>query len=1196
MKSKCLKRGIALLAASLFAPLFAQTGAGIVHGTVLDQSQAAVTGAVLKLTNADTNIVHSATTSTGGDYYFGSVLPGRYVLEVEGAGFKKWSGALVVEVGRTIRIDPALQVGSVDSVVSVQDVAPVISTSSAEVADIKDAQRIRQLPLNGRAISSLFDLTPGVEGGPAPRVNGLKVGSAEITLDGVTIADRYTGGIARVQPGLDTVQEFRIETSGSSARYARPATVTLVTKSGTNQLHGSAFETFRNNAFGLRARQKQDGNDPAKLIRNEFGISAGGPVALGKLYNGHNRTFWFFAYEGLRQRQANFQQDWVPTAAMWDGDFSNIVNNNGVQTHIYDPATTNAGGVRQPFPGDRIPKNRMNPIFDVMRSITSPPTNANNPFQEINLERRYGDVLDTNTYTGRLDHRFSDKDNIYGRITRSSQNAATKGGVYGSPTDIPDAFGSSRTNARLYSVSLAHNHLFSPTFVNELLLGVMRSPFSRGTLADFTDWAGKLGLPNPFGVTGFPTIDAGSDPFGWDSDNRNDQNLTSYSIEDNVTKVHGRHTINFGVQFRKDFSNVRELQQAQGSHSFGEDWTALYNPAADDFTPFTGSGLASMALGLPTRLRNQYNRGYFYFRQAETGLYVNDSWKVSSRLTLQLGLRWQKWTPYTEKYNRLVNVDPLTLATKFQVITPKDATMESLPGIPPSVLSSWATTGLTWTTANQANFPENLVKEPNTNFGPRLGAAYMINSKTVIRGAYGQYFWTMPLSQLLASSRTNPPLNLRYVNAIGALDGTGTFGVRTLPRPDFYVGTATVNINGLVSIAPGAQQMLMMDGRNWKDGRSHSFNFTIEREILPATALRISYIGNLGRNLEQRFNLNSREAEYNYQARTGVVRPSQLDLLRVNPNWNLSAINRTGFSNTHSAQAEVERRYSNGLALQFFYTFTRSLSTTDASGSSSGGGNINATDGTPGVPESINILGSPNLTYEQRQRLVYYNSSAIPAHRIRWNGIYDLPFGRGKRFGGNVSRAMNHLVGGWQIAMIGNWGSGLWLSVDPSGYLFGDPTLTSDQRLEFTYNGRRQRLWWRGDFDPIRATGVSQEALQALVPANRAQRIYRPLGANFDNRLPQQLADGTIRQTPITDTVNWNAKGFFRGPGSWNVDSSLFKNFYFTESINMRLTADFFNTFNHPLDNTPNALTGLQDLSTQPNQPRIVQFSLRLNF
>jgi len=1188
------------LALMVAAPVaLAQTSTGTVTGTVLDSSRAAIPGAQVTLTSRDTNISRQSQSSAVGIYYFGNIPPGPYQLVVEARGFKKWSGTLVLQVGQTAVIDPAMQVGSVETVVSVEDAAPIVTTAGMEVADVKDAMRIRQLPLNGRAITSLFDLTPGVEGGGSPRVNGLKVGSVEMLLDGISLVDRFGGGMSRTQPGLDTIQEFRIETTGSSARYSRPATVILATKSGTNALHGSLFETLRNNAAGLRARQRQDFGQAAKLIRNEFGASAGGPVLLPRLYNGRDKTFWFFSYEGRRERSDNFARAAVPTEAMWEGDFNQIIDNNGRQTYIYDPLTTAANGTRTQFPGNIIPRPRLHPFYATMKSITHLPTDSTNPYQDTNMAEFYGNRTNEDKLTAKGDHRFSDKDSLSIRFSQSHLLNSLLGGRFGAPkADISNGFGTGRTDAMIYSTTLNYNHVFSPRLLNELLLANHTSPKDSGTLADLTAWANQLGLPNPFGLTGWPTI-SHSDPLDdWDADNRKGENLTAHLLEDNVTWVKGKHSVKFGGKLRFEYNNIRELQQAQGSHTFGSAWTALYDPTSDTARTFTGSGIASMALGLPTFLSNQFNRGYFYFRQKEMGLYFHDSWKISSRLTLDLGVRWDKWTAYKEKYDRLVNVDLATFANKFEVITPKNVRMEDLPFVPPSTLASWALRGLTWKTAREAGFPDNLVPGDNNNFGPRIGAAFKLTDKWVLRAGYGEYFWTMPLSQILQTSRTNPPLNLRYTNQIGSLDGTSTFAVRTAPRPEFFIGRAQVDTEGIITLPPGAQSMMPWDVRDWKDNRAQSWHFTVERELMRNTALRLTYVGDHGRNLEQRYSLNQRESEYNFVARTGQNPPGNRDLMRVNKDWGFRAANHTGFSNTHSLQAEVERRYSNGLAFQWFYVFTRSLTTSDSGGFTSGNGNINSTNAEFEVPENIQLFGAPNLTYDQRLRLGYQNSSNIPAHRIRWNGIYDLPFGRGQRFGGNVPGALNHVIGGWQIASIGDWRGGNWLSVGSGAWLFGDPTLDADERLLLTFNNRSQRLWFRGDFDPSRATNVSQEALQRLVAPNsqRADRVLHPLGANFDNRLPQTLANGTVRMTPVGDLVNWNSRAFFRGPGAWNADVAFFKNFRITETVKARFSADFFNFFNHPNDGSPNATTGLQDLSTQPNQPRIIQFSLRVEW
>ena len=1188
----------ALLAFAVCSPLSAQSGNGIVKGTVTDSSSAVIANASVTLTNQDTNVSRKGSSSADGLFTFPDIPPGRYIATVQNSGFQKWVGRFEVPVGQAVTLDISLTVGDVASTIEVTAAAPIVTTEGAQIADVKDALRIRQLPLNGRAISNLFNLTPGVEGGDAgtaPRVNGLKVGSAEILQDGVSLVNRFGGGINRVQPGLDTVQEFRIETNGSNARYSRPATITLITKSGTNSFHGSLFETHRNNAAGLRARRREDGSDPAKLIRNEFGGSAGGPVYIPKLYDGRNKTFWFSSWEALRQREKVFYSDIVPTEAMWNGNFNGLVDNNGVRTNIYDPLTTDASGIRQPLPGNIIPQNRVSPIFKALSALVHRPTNSILPTQGNNLETYYPLTTDNNNFTTRIDHRFSDSDNISGRMTRSALDVLQTGGKYGAPIDgLSNGFGTGGTQSKVYSASITHVHTFTPTLLSELLLTANRNPNHQGTLADQTGWATQLGLPNPFGSTGWPTICAGD--FCFDSDNRRDQNLTAFGLEQNTTWTRGKHSFSFGGKLRHELNNVQELQQAQGSHTFGPDWTALYDGASDSLTSYTGNGIASLALGLPTFLSNQYNRGYFYFRQWEMGLYAHDTWKVTPKLTLDLGLRWDNWTPYQEKFNRLVNVDLNNFAGRMQVVTPGDHTLDSLPGIPASVLTSWAQRGLTWTTADKAGLPSALLPTDQNNFGPRIGAAYRIGTKMSVRGGYGEYFWTMPLSQILQTSRINPPLNLRYTNQIGNLDGTNTTALRLPPQANQFVGQAQVDINGLIILPATARSFMPWDYRNWQDGHSRQWNFTIEREILPNTSLRLSYVGTHATGLEQRFSINGKEAEINYQARTGVVRPSRTDLLRINPDWNFNAIGKFGYSNTHAAQVEVQRRFSSGLAFQWFYAFTRSLNTTDAGDSSAGDGSLNDTGGNAIVPENSQLLGNPNLSFDKRIRLSYTNSSNIPAHRMRWNGVYDLPFGRGKSFGKSSSGLVNAIIGGWQIATIGDWRSGNWLSISPSEYMFGNPALSADQRLDLTYNGRPQRLYFRGDFDPTRATNVDAQKLQALVPVDRNARIIRPIGSAFDNRVVQKLADGTTRLTSITDTLNWNARSFFLGPRAWNVDASIFKWFNFTETTRMRLTADFFNALNHPNDVSPNSSTGLQDLSVQANNPRIIQLSARFEW
>ena len=1155
--------------------------------------------AKVTLSNTQTGVVRTIESNEAGIYHFPSVQIGTYKLLVQVAGFKKWEGNITLAAGQTVNVDPTLEVGTLENTVEVTGAAPVISTEGAQVSDVKDALRIHNLPLNGRQVTQLFDLTPGVVGGSSPRVNGMKVGSTEMLLDGVSQVDRFGGGMTRVQPGLDTIQEFRVETAGSSAMYSRPATVQMVTRSGTNDFHGAAFETFRNNAAGLRSRQRQDvSGSAAKLIRNEFGFWTGGPVVLPKVYNGKNKTFWFMNLEYLKQREARFAETSVPTEAMWAGDFSNMTDANKNVYTLYDPlSTAGPNGSRTPFAGNKIPTARLTSVGTLMKSVTALP-NYNpgaNPWYERNFRAYYPNVTDTHSLTLKGDQTFSNKDSLSFRYTNSPTFNAVYGARFGyPPPGCTDCGGTGRSDYKVYSYNVRETHVFSPTFINELVLSASRGATDTGTLGDITNWGSKLGFPNPFGVTGWPTIctDAGNMLYGgcWDADNRKNQMMTAYNVEDNVTWIKGKHTIQFGFKGRLEQNNIREMQQAQGSHSFSANWTSLYDPTSQGAVPFTGSGLAEMMMGLPSNLSNQYNRGYFYFRQKELGTYINDTWKLTPRLTLGLGLRWDHWTPYKEKYDRLVSID-MNNNSSYQVITPNSTTIEQMPGIPSGVLATWKQTGLSWVTADQAKFPGALIKNYWKDLGPRLSMAYRLNDRTVIRAGYGMYYWPMPLSQILQAMRSNPPLNLRFRNSVQDKQGSiANYSRLYAPASTDIMPNAQVDVTSIQGITAGSQSMVLMDPNNWADDRMQQWTFNVEREVMKETSLRLSYIGTHGSNLEQRVAWNTPETVSNYIARTGqnvVAGGVGTDQRRFNKYWNATLQSHVGFSNSNSFQVEVQRRFAKGLSFQSFYVYNHALTTTDESGFGSGGGGATA-------PEGKTVIGNPNMTLEQRLRLVYYNSAAIPPHQIKWNGLYELPFGRGKKFGGQVSRPVNQLIGGWQIAFIGYWQSGTWQSV--ANYLWADPTLSSDQRLRMIVSGKDQVLYFKGDFSPSLATGVDQARLQALVPVDRSQRAIHPVGAAFDNRIQQQLANGTIVNTSITDNFTWNAKNFYLGPRSWGQDLSVFKYFEITERVKVRLTGDFFNALNHPNDNNPNSTTGLVDMSSQANSPRIIQVSARLEW
>jgi len=762
----------------------------------------------------------------------------------------------------------------------------------------------------------------------------------------------------------------------------------------------------------------------------------------------------------------------------------------------------------------------------------------------------------------------------------------------------------------MHNVSVNWNRTMSAQLLNEFLVGVNRVYHHRGTLSDFDEWGTKLGLPNPFNAPGWPTFSAG---YGvWDADNLITQPQTHVSGEDNLTWVKGDHVLQFGGKVKIAHTNNAQFQQAQGSHSFDQNWTALWDPSGQQRVSRTGDGLAAAMLGLGSYFSAQLNRGFFYYRQNEFNAYVNDKWKVSPRMTVNLGLRWDSWTPYREKLGRSVMIDKQSFFDPvFQVVTPTGTRMEDMPGLPEGLRQGWANRGLTWKTADQVpGMPDTLWAADWNNFGPRLGISYMLTNKTVLRGSYGEYFWTMPLEQLLASARSLPPLNNRYRYYASQVDESGTYNLRATPQASDVLENIVIETEGVVTIPQSTLgYQMQQDGRDWRDAKARTWHLTLEHEIMRNTALRFSYTGTQGRDFEQKYNNNNPEQEFNWVTKTGEVYPSgtAVNQLRANPDWDgRMAVNRTGYSNSHAGQIEIERRFSDGIGFQAFYIYNHTLITADAGGFSHGGGNINDVGGTAQYPSFVNLYQVPNPvgpyftsspSEEELRKLVYLNSYNVPPHRLSFNGIVDLPFGRGKRFGEDVSGAVNQVVGGWQVAFIGNWRSGYWRSISTGKGVFGDYLIDPGDRPTIKIFNKDQIVWFAGDFESSSCQS-NCEGLSSLVNPDRSQRVVRPYGPNFDNRIPITLNNGNVRNTAVLGTyVFWPfSKNNWMGPRNWNVDLSIFKHFYLTEDVNLRFTADFFNFFNHPNNNDPNTSTGLVDLTSQSNEPRTIQFSLALRW
>ena len=348
----------ALCVLLLCVPVWSQTGTGTIQGTVRDSSSAVIPGATVKAVHVDTSRAYQTQTNEIGFYLFPSVLMGKYTLSIASAGMEPWQGELLLQVGQRAVVDATLKVGAAATQVTVAgDVTPLVTTTGATLGNVLERARIEQLPLNGRFLTNLvLKTTPGIEGSEtAPKVYGMRTSSMEFMQDGATLENRDTGNVSTRPPGIDTVEEFRVETNNSSAKMTRPASTIVITKSGSNQVHGAAFETARNSGLGV-ARRRQDYYDkPPHLVRNEFGASLGGPVYLPKIYNGRNRTFFFFGYEAYRNLSASTTSTTMPTMAMRQGDFNGLIDGAGRKTTIYDPWTTDAKWSRHALPEQRHP-------------------------------------------------------------------------------------------------------------------------------------------------------------------------------------------------------------------------------------------------------------------------------------------------------------------------------------------------------------------------------------------------------------------------------------------------------------------------------------------------------------------------------------------------------------------------------------------------------------------------------------------------------------------------------------------------------------------------------------------------------------------------------------------------------------------------------------------------------------------------
>ena len=1166
----------------IFAPESSgQTFYGSIVGTVTDSSNAIVAGAAVTLINTGTSERHTIDTSAEGAYRFVNLIPGNYRLQVEKAGFKTYArDQIPVEVEAAVRVDVAMQVGDMAQSVVVEATAPLVQTENASMSQIVQGRAVEELPLNGRNVLNLVTLVPGVvpQGGAMASLTGQNVFSAgnyqlgggtanqsDTLFDGVPSTVSYGHALALV-PSQDVVSEFRVQTNNNTAEYGRytGGIINTASKSGTNNFHGSAYEYLRNtqlNANNFFANKNNSGK--AAFHQNQFGVSAGGPILK-------NKTFFFAGYEGFRQRYGKSYQYSEPTPEEKAGDFSNLTSATGALTTIYDPLTQcgqysnspcGTGTVqRTPFPGNMIPASRINPIaqkyFQIGYWATpnlqgSPGTHLNNFATNATAGG------DNNQWNARFDHNLSEKQRLFGRLTRwDSTNVPVR--VFGNKLFLAGDPVSPEQFVTTQAV-LGDTYLFSPNLIGDFRISYMRWFYNRvpGDLG--IDIPSTYGLPSYYGqipaIDGFSPVTitpqmvlSGYNQAGTGVISARENN---YTITPNLTGIRGRQTWKFGADLRREDDNYFQANQPAGTFSFDNIITsqnALSSGA-------TGNAVASFLLGYPasgTTQTSPFTAGSIRYQ----GYFANDAIQVGSKLTLNVGIRWEVPGTWTERFDRQAIFNPSEVNPVLTNVT--------VLGHP--VMGAFDL-------VNSQQHPQRGVyREQYGLFAPRVGIAYRLTDRTVVRTGFGIFFIPADVQFTIGPYGNGVDY---YSNVMIATTNSGVTPFNTLMNP--YP-------NGFIA-APGRNPVYQQDllGAAPRGplgfepyGYTEQWNFTIQHQFGQGVALEAGYVGLRGVHLPQgSYNMNQLPDQYlslgsqllqqvpnpmaSYVLNGPLTQPTvQLQqLLRPFPQYTgTSAVAASltnpgaffGNSSYQALQVKAEKRFQKGGTMLASYTFSKIIANVETVTTWLD----SATASSIAVQDFSNMKGEYSLSsFDSRQRFVF-------------SYVYDLPVGKGQPFLGGVTGIASKLLSGWGVNGVTTFQPGfpLALTASPNSFIFGGglrPNVTSGCNKEVSGSAQSKFLQW------------------------------------FNTSCFTFPAAYTYGSESRTDPQ-------LRGPGIANYDFALYKKTAITERYNLEIRAEAFNLFNRVQFGTPNTVfstastSTFGQITTQLNQPRLIQVAMRLRF
>jgi hypothetical protein len=1215
-----------LLALCPPALVFGQETRGTISGTVRDAGQAVIADAPVKINNLARGISVSITTNDAGLFRAPYLVPGTYQIIVEARGFKKYvRDGVELRIGETLDINVALETGGAEESVTVTTAGPALETANASMGQTIDGRRVAELPLVHGDPYTLIGLAPGASFARDPRLDrpfepthivgytmdGTRANRSDLTIDGVpsTATANAFEVIASYVPPADAIQEFKVQTATFDAQFGNTegGVTSISIKSGTNAFHGSGYfwqEPAGVTANDFFANASKQGRPDS--FSNRWGGSLGGPVRIPKVYDGRNKTFVFWAYEGIRDaRPRNNGTPTTASLAMLRGDFSELLK-LGPQYQIYNPFTRRAiaGGRFQQdaFPNNIIPQNLINPVARVLVDTywpqpTSPasPDGTNN-FQQPNLKER----ARYSTNTIRVDQNIGEKHRIFGRAS-----------WYDRESDYNNYFNNLATGEvfvfRSRQGAIDEVWTINPTTVLNLRYGYNR--FIRGTVAnpenhgfDLTSVGFPAAYNNaiPVDKRRFPAIDITS--YQGTRQNEEFRPNDLHSAIATLNKAFGSHSLKTGVEFR----GYREtdsfaINDVTGRFNFDATWTRGPFDNSSVAPGSLGQSFASFLLGLPSFTNSLVARLADYAEQSTTwGYYVQDDWKLSPRLTVNVGLRYEFETPLTERYNRSVSGFDFSYTQPFQAAaqTAFAASQGNPATATPEVKQFNVPGGLLFASKDA----RDLYRTPKHNIMPRLGIAFQINGKTVVRAGYGIFYGFLGQRRgdvVQSGFRQNTPL-------IPTLDN-GLHFIATLSNP--YPN----GIQEPVGSAAGPQTFLGQNITFFNQTplapRNQRFQFSIQRELPGGYMFEAAYVGNRGSNIEINRNLNVTPQRFLSTSLTfdkptrdyltafvpnplrGLLPASASGtftgatiarerLMRPFPAFDqVNSTTNDGYSSYDGLQLRIDRRSSKGYTIGASYTYSR-------------------------FQQATELLNQDDL-YPTK----VISDQDFP-HRFTLSAIYELPFGSGHQFLASTHGVVSKVVSGWQVQGVYAYQSGQPLS-------FGNIIYNGDPK-DIAIDSKSVEKWFNNTgFVALRdasKTGtpvvINASGQPVWVDFNDpcktnpscAKPLATPVGFNRDAAF--QL-DHNIRTFPLRF-------GFLRGDAGNNVDLSLVKNTSITETMKLQLRFEATNAFNHPFFPTglnvngitangvitsPTAATfGTVSQSNQANYPRRIQLGMKFIF